>query len=108
MGEDFDKKIQQYHQAVQQEFDVIASGDVDAVIDQCRATILRNLTALTSELLDLAHNADSETVRLNAIKTAFDMTKDAEDGAGGIGNLLKQLTKQPAATDKADKADRAA
>jgi hypothetical protein len=86
--------LQDYHQSIREEFDVITSGDTEALKVQIQRKIQSKLLKIIENLIDLSIGADSQTVQLQASKAlvAWGVGDFAFDGeTSPMGKLIAQL-----------------
>lgn len=92
--ESLNDKLNQYHEAFRQEFEDKTKKSPDNVDEYTTDFFKKNIHAAAAQVAWLAHNAESESVRLRASQFVIEraLTDGRSDG-DPIKELLKKLTK---------------
>lgn len=96
-------KLAAYAKSLEEEYALIDSGDTAAVIKNAKKRVLDAVIDLSEELVDLAKNADSESVRLQAIKFGLEWVSPntGKNGENPLEELFNRLT-APEPSEKAE------
>src|SRR4051812_284307 len=91
--EEFNDKIQSYHEAIESEFDLAKKADnPEKVKHAIRKKFMVAMLSLADDVIDIAHTSSSDAARMSAIKFATDFTFGAEKTPGGVGSLEELLS----------------
>lgn len=95
--------LQEHYQAIEEEFDAIKSGDIEAIREKCVEKVSGALLGIVGQMVHLAKNADSESVQLNAQKACLAFVLGDEKASGKenpVDALVKKLTRmEPSESD---------
>jgi hypothetical protein len=104
MENDFDSfisKVQGYHKAFKEEYEVISSenpDDIRKLIDQKMAAAL---PGFVDQLILIAQMGDTDNAKLSAIKFAFNWYfKESVGGEDPFTKMLNELTKNDVKTEE--------
>lgn len=92
-------KLEQYQTAIQQEYEIATQKSPENV-DEYTTKFFRDNTPLAAaQIVWLAHNADSESVRANLLKYIIEQAKEIENASGDpIKDLIASLKTKSKAT----------
>lgn len=91
--ETLQKKLNDYSAAIRQEFEESTKADPNNYEEYTRDFFKKNIHSMAAQVVWLANNSDSDSVRLSACKYGIDMAlaQSKEDG-DPIKALLSELT----------------
>ena len=98
--ESLNEKLQQYRAAVEQEFESSVKSDPDNLTEHMHEFFKNNTAQAAAQIVWLAHNAESESVRKDLLKYIVDRgLEDAKKDGDPIMEALGKLQKQKDTSD---------
>jgi len=92
--ESLNEKLQQYRAAVEQEFESSVETDPDNLTEHMHEFFKQNTAQAAAQIVWLAHNAESESVRKDLLKYIVDRgLEDAKKDGDPIMEALSKLQK---------------
>lgn len=88
--------VQEYHQAIEEEFDAISAGDDAALSMQVKKKLAAKVLAFTDVITEIAEHGETDSVRLSAAKFGLNFVFGGKVGEGEddpMQKLIKSLTR---------------
>lgn len=90
--ESLQQKLQKYHQAFEQEFNESVKSEPDKVTEQTLDYFKKEVPSAAAQIVWLAHNAESESVRKDCLKFVIQQgLSDARKDGDPIKKLMEEL-----------------